>query len=265
MKTSLISIAITSALLAGAAHNTYASDQAVSYDKHKQYIGTGIGATAGAVVAGPVGFIVGGLIGNLAGKHDAMDDIASEQSPAENKLYSETVPKPVSAPTTEDEAAETIVVAQTGDIESVINDDSVDHSSVLKDILVKDMSLDVFFLSGSTAVETFYKSRILAIANLMQQLPDINIHLEGYSDRRGDKDTNLALSNERLNSVYNELVQAGIDASRIHMHAFGEQKFVSTPGDLEAYTFDRRVVVSFQSSPPVAKTPVALIDNNPSL
>jgi len=265
MKKQLISIAIASSLLAATAHNAYAGNQNVSDNKHKQYIGTGIGATAGALVAGPVGFIVGGLIGNLAGKHDAMDDNVIDQSTAVNELHTEAVSEPVSLPATEDKTAETVVVTQAGETESVITDDSIDHFSGLKNILVNDMSLNVFFLSGSTTVETFYKSRIQAVSKFMQQLPDIDIHLEGYSDRRGDKDTNLVLSNERLNSVRNELIQAGIDASRIHMDAFGEQQFVSRPGDLEAYTFDRRVVIRFEHSTPATINPVALMDNNPSL
>lgn len=265
MKKQLISIAIASTLLAATAHNAYADDQQASNNKHKQYIGTGIGATTGALVAGPVGFIVGGLIGNLAARHDAMDDRVSEQSPPANELYTAAVLQPASVPTPEDDTTEAIVVAQAGEIESVINDDSVDHSSGLKDILVEDMSLDVFFLSGSTTVETFYKSRLLAVSRFMQQLPDIDIHLDGYSDRRGDKDTNLELSNERLDAVRDQLVQAGIDAGRIHINAYGEQQFVSSPGDLEAYTFDRRVVIRFQHSSAAAKNPLALIDNNPSL
>ncbi len=263
MKKQLISIAIASTLLAATAHNAYANDQEVTNDKHKQYIGTGIGATAGAIVAGPVGFFVGGLIGNLAGKHDAMDDTVSEQSPAVNELHTETAAHPISSSTTESEPVETIVVAQTGDIESIINDDSVDHSLALKDILVKDIYLDVFFHSGSTAVEEFYKSRIQAVSKLMQQFPDIDIHLEGYSDRRGDMDSNLALSNERLNSVHNELVRAGIDTGRIHMNAYGEQKFVSSPGDLEAYTFDRRVVIRFEQSIADTENPLVSLNNDP--
>jgi outer membrane protein OmpA-like peptidoglycan-associated protein len=99
----------------------------------------------------------------------------------------------------------------------------------------------------------------------MQQLPDIDIHLEGYSDRRGDKDTNLVLSNQRLDSVRNQLLQAGIDASRIHVSAYGELQFISTPGDLEAYTFDRRVVIRFQHSSASTNDPVASIENNTTL
>lgn len=265
MKKQLISIAITTALLAGTVQHAYADDQQVTDSRHKQYIGTGIGATAGALVAGPVGFLVGGLIGNLAAKHDAKTATEAQHALAAEQLQSHASAQPVSPPAAEDKTTETIVVAQAGEIETVINDDIIDHHSELKDILVEDMSLDVFFLSGSTTVETFYQSRLQAIAKLMQQLPDIDIHLEGYSDRRGDKDTNLVLSNQRLDSVRNQLLQAGIDASRIHVSAYGELQFISTPGDLEAYTFDRRVVIRFQHSSASTNDPVASIENNTTL
>jgi sortase system peptidoglycan-associated protein len=265
MKKQLITIAITSTLLAGTSQYTYASEQEVSNNKHKQYIGTGIGATAGALVAGPVGFIVGGLIGNLAGRHDAMDDHITTQSPAADEPVVTEVSQPVTVTTTENQALATIVVAQADDTSKVINDDNTDQSSELKDIIIENLSLDVLFLSGSTSIEEFYKSRLESVAKLMQIMPDIDIQLEGYSDRRGDEDTNLALSSERLVSVRNELVQAGIDESRIHMNAFGEQQFASRPGDLEAYTFDRRVVIRFEYLTPVSKSPVASIESTSTL
>ena len=171
MKKQLISIAITTALLAGTVQHAYADDQQATDSRHKQYIGTGIGATAGALVAGPVGFLVGGLIGNLAAKHDVKTATEAQQALAAEQLQSHASAQPVSSPAVEDEATETIVVAQAGEIETVINDDIVDHTSELKDILVENMSLDVFFLSGSTTVETFYQSRLLGDSKLCSSCP----------------------------------------------------------------------------------------------
>lgn len=265
MKKHLVSIAITTALLAGAANIAHADDQQTSGNRHKQYIGTGIGAAAGAVVAGPVGLVVGGLIGNLAARHDAKSASGTEQAIAANEPQSPVTTQSDPAAVTENTSTETIVVAQAAEAKPVINDDLVDHNSDLKDLLVEDLSLDVFFLSGSTTVESYYRPRLQTVAKIMQQFPDMEIHLEGYSDRRGDKDTNLALSNQRLDAVCNELVQAGIDADRIHMSAFGEMQFVSTPGDLEAYTFDRRVVIRFQHSPETPRNPIASIENSTAL
>ena len=48
------------------------------------------------------------------------------------------------------------------------------------------------------------------------------------------------------------------------MNAFGEQQFVSSPGDLEAYTFDRRVVVRFGYEAEETEDPVAMITSQPS-
>ncbi len=265
MKKQLISIATATALLAGTAYNAYADDLQASDDTRKQYIGTGIGAAAGAVVAGPVGFVVGGLIGNLAARHDAKSASETEQAIAAHEPQTPVSRQADPTAVTDNASTETIVLAQAGEVEPVINDDVVDRNSDLKDILVENTGLDVFFLSGSTTVQAFYQPRLQAVAKLMQQFPDIDIQMEGYSDRRGDRDTNLALSNQRLDSVRNELVQAGIDAGRIHMSAFGERQFVSTPGDLEAYTFDRRVVIRFQHSPETAKSPIASIENSTAL
>jgi len=156
------------------------------------------------------------------------------------------------------------MIASTDDIVSVINED-LDNASNLKDILVSELNMDVFFLSGSTSVETFYQPRLKAVAKFMEEMKDVDIHLDGYSDRRGDEVSNLALSNQRLASVRNALVQAGIDDSRIHINARGEQQFNSKPGDLEAYTFDRRVVIRFEPSASAPTTPVALTDQDPSI
>jgi len=263
MKKQLVSFTIATSLLAGA-HNAFASDQHPAEIKHKQYIGTGIGAVAGAIFAGPVGFIAGGLLGSLAGKHDAVNSIENEQSTSTTTADSPALTNQPSMQATDNNAKDTIVVAQAGGIESVI-DNGIDHASGLKDILVSELNLDIFFLSGSTAVEAFYQPRLNAVAMFMDEMKDVDLYLDGYSDRRGDEVSNLALSNHRLASVRDALVQAGVDDSRIYINARGEQHFNSTPGDLEAYTFDRRVVIRFEQSAQVSTEPVALTDQDPTI
>lgn len=263
MKKHILTIAIASCLLAGT-HQAHANSVESTDSKNRQYIGAGIGAVAGAIFAGPVGFVAGGLLGNLAGKNDAISDAEEEKMTA---LAGVPEPEAINAPAeqaTDDTAESTIMIASTDDIVSVINED-LDNASNLKDILVSELNMDVFFLSGSTSVETFYQPRLKAVAKFMQEMKDVDIHLDGYSDRRGDEVSNLALSNQRLASVRNALVQAGIDDSRIHINARGEQQFNSKPGDLEAYTFDRRVVIRFEPSASAPTTPVALTDQDPSI
>lgn len=265
MKKQLISIVIASSLLTGASIDAHANETDSHSSKQKQYIGTGIGAVAGALLGGPVGFIAGGLVGNMAAKHDAMDDNTSEPLADIDREQTKDSAQKLSTSAINNDATSEIVIVQAGEIEAIIDDDVIEHSSTVKDILVTDMRFDVFFLSGSTNVEAFYKPQIQTLVKLMQAIPDVDIHLDGFSDRRGDTETNLALSTERLHAVRDELVQAGIDANRIQMNAYGEHQFLSKPGDLEAYSFDRRVVIRFQNTSAVPKNPVALMETATSI
>ena len=264
MKKQLITVAITSMIVAGTAPGLHASEFDAAENGHKQYIGTGIGAVAGGLLAGPVGLLAGGLIGNLAGKHDAMT--SKKQQPSGTDIAVNPDPSVQANPrsTAGIETDDAILVSQAGDIAPVI-DDTDTNADALEHILVGEMGLDVLFLSGSTSVESIYLPRLQAIANIMQRLPDVDVHLDGYSDRRGDTDANLDLSTQRLQSVRDRLVQAGVDANRIHLNPFGEQKFMSSPGDLEAYTFDRRVVIRFEQSAQESARPIALTETNTAL
>jgi outer membrane protein OmpA-like peptidoglycan-associated protein len=271
MNKTLINLAITTSLIAGAV-SAQAATKATTDDrgdKTAQYVGLGVGATAGAIVAGPVGLVIGGIVGSLAGRSSdpapepetvmtadtSTDVLARETGAATESADIDPVDKP----------ADTLVIASAASPESVMTGEAADHSAALRTILTTDLSLDVYFRSGSTSVEAFYAPRMRAIASLMREMPLLELHMDGYSDRRGNSDDNLALSNQRLDAVRAQLQQAGIDDSRIHSQAHGEDRFVSRPGDLEAYTFDRRVVISFEQAAPATKTPVASIADMPMM
>ena len=143
---------------------------------------------------------------------------------------------------------DSIQVAQIGSIDTVVNDSEKIQQDKLLDILTTDLSLDIYFRSGSTNIESFYPARLLAIADLMKNMQQLEIHLDGYTDRRGDKTKNIALANERITRVRQQLIDAGVNENRIVSKAFGEMKMVSAAGDLEAYTFDRKVVIHFKRS-----------------
>ena len=261
MKKQLTAIVISSALLASTAQDASANDTGNNTNDNDHYIGAGIGAVSGALFAGPVGFLAGGLIGSLAGKHNAA---SIEEATGSFTIDEKEITEPIQAdnsPTAEDEPEQTIVVAQSGEIASVIENDTTEESPVIDALPISDLHFNVFFLSGSTSVEAFYKPQIQAIARLLLQLPELEVHLDGYSDRRGNVDENLSLANQRLDAVRNELEKTGIDANRIHPNAYGEQQFVSRPGDLDAYTFDRRVVIRFEHAITRSNKPIALIEN----
>ena len=262
MKKQLITAAITAALLATTAAGAVASEDITSSGEKNRYIGAGIGAVAGALLAGPVGLITGGVIGGLARTHDTAESsnsyeplvVDEPQLPTNAQVIEET-----EAPSETEQAR---VLAQQGELTAVIDSNDVEAASDIKDQLITDINFDVFFLSGSTSLEAFYKPQIQAIARLLEELPDLDVHLEGYSDRRGDEVDNMALANQRLEAVRDELEQAGVDADRIHLTAYGEQRFVSEAGHLEAYTFDRRVEIRFEHTADRSEEPVAQLGNS---
>ena len=257
MNRKLVTLAIASCLLSATVHNAHADDTGNRSDRHQQYIGTGIGATAGALIAGPVGFIVGGVIGNLAGRHDAMEE-TSEQPPTDTLLLAEVSSQLTAEAAPRTSIAELISASDSNDSDTSVNEVTTTEKPHLLDVVLPAAQTEIFFLSGSTEVEDFYKPRIQAISKLLNSAPEIDVRLEGYSDRRGDRAENLQLSSARLESVLEQLTKAGIDADRINIRALGEQNFISSPGDLEAYTFDRRVVISLDLATPETDSPVAI-------
>jgi sortase system peptidoglycan-associated protein len=272
MKKTLINLAISTSLLAVVASAQAESDKppaGETGDRTSQYVGLGVGAATGAIVAGPVGLVIGGIVGSIAGwnnEQESETEAATTAFTAPDDSAMETAAA-VNPPDTvaNETAGDALLVASAAPVDSVVTGDAADHSAALRNILTTDLSLDVYFRSGSTSVEAFYAPRMQAIAALMREMPMLELHLDGYSDRRGSSDDNLALSNQRLDAVRVELLQAGIDDSRIRSTAHGEQRFVSSPGDLEAYTFDRRVVIHFEQTVPATKTPVASIADLPRM
>lgn len=268
MEKSLLNIAVTMALTGAVFSGSVLSTQAYADDMNivdnnssndnttetYMYPGMGVGAATGALIAGPIGLIVGGAIGAIAG---ANQEVSAE--PEETTVLTENIIEadspasdrnnlPVAETTEHGTLQQGIQVAQLGSINAVVEDSIEPHQDKLIDILTADLSLDIYFRSGSTNIEAFYPARLTAIADLMNSMDKLELHLDGYSDRRGNKTKNIALANERIAKVREQLINAGVEETRIISKAFGEMKMVSNAGDLEAYTFDRKVVIRFERS-----------------
>jgi len=255
-----VSVAITSAVLSATALSTHAyasefipvDDDNSNSKTTETYMlpGMSAGAATGAVVAGPVGLLVGGIIGAVVGANNEVsketdtpitNDIASSLSLDESNKNTDHFAKSDIG-----DSESSIQVAQLGPINTVIDEQSDNAQEELMNILVTDLSLDVYFRSGSTDIEKFYPARLSAIADLINTMDELELHLDGYTDRRGNQLQNISLANERVEKVRQQLVDAGVDNDRIVSKAFGEIKMVSDAGDLDAYTFDRKVVIRFE-------------------
>jgi peptidoglycan-associated lipoprotein len=85
-----------------------------------------------------------------------------------------------------------------------------------------------------------------AAATLQTKLPilreetGIRIRVEGHADERGSIEYNLALGLRRAQSVKDYLVSFGIDASRIAVESYGEDRPLDPRSNEQAWARNRR-------------------------
>jgi peptidoglycan-associated lipoprotein len=83
---------------------------------------------------------------------------------------------------------------------------------------------DIYFDYDKSDVRGDQQGTIQADAQFLNQHQDINFTVEGHCDSRGSTEYNLALGDQRANSVKNALVAAGVSAGRIKTISYGKEK-----------------------------------------
>ncbi len=99
--------------------------------------------------------------------------------------------------------------------------------------------IDVSFYSGSAKLTLGAQLQLNEIIEVMGRHPQVRVVCTGHADLPGDRQSNLALSRRRAESVRSYLLQSGIEPARALLNFFGEER-ASTTGPS-----DRRVEVRF--------------------
>lgn len=191
--------------------------------------GFGIGALVGGLVGGPVGALVGAAGGAFFAEQDAakdrnIDDLEGKLDERDSRL----------AVLSSD--IEQTQVAMTG--EAPVLDRQADVP----------LSLAVYFRTDTADVEASLRPHLEQLGAYLKAYPELEVQLEGYSDRRGDVAYNLALSQRRIDSIRRILEAQGIAADRIRERAWGETRAAAQDGDTDAMIFDRAVIISIGDS-----------------
>jgi sortase system peptidoglycan-associated protein len=237
MKKTLIAITLASVI---ASTTSFAAEAEPDYQPTQQDAGLGIGLLAGAIVGGPIGFVVGGLIGAQVGQ---AEDYKQQLEEKDQQLA--TLRKGIALA----QARKVEARVEPGEDKPLRFHNTVATSQQLSGTLATGMRVDVLFRTNSENIEPHYTSQLQRIIAVMKLFPEVDIQLAGHADPRGPETDNLALSKRRVNSIRQALVKAGIKNQRIHATAWGERNTISMPKDIEAYAFDRRVVIDFVSKP----------------
>ena len=229
-KTILVIAATSLAVLAPAAHAA-ASKQ--------EKIGVGAGAVIGGAAGGPVGVIVGAAIGAALG--DKMHRKDSEiESLSASLDASETRVSSLELDVSELDANIDVLNAELERMQRFTRPEVVN-------LLQAGIAMDLLFRTNEFVLADTTGIRLNELATTLASMPDIQVRLDGFADERGEEEYNQALSEQRVTFIRDQLVAAGVDASRISTAAHGESP--AQDESIDSYALERRVSLTLYIEP----------------
>ncbi len=99
----------------------------------------------------------------------------------------------------------------------------------------------VNFATSSARLTPESKAVLDKVVRTMQENPEIEVEIRGYTDNRGNYEYNVQLSQKRADAVKAYLVQNGIDAARIKTRGFGPENPVAPNDTREGRAKNRRI------------------------
>jgi len=139
---------------------------------------------------------------------------------------------PPSAPSVKDVATEPVVVAEVAAADMAPSDSAAVLTSPLETIY---FDFDSWILTAPA------REALARNAEWLRKNPDVVVTLEGHTDERGSDAYNLALGEQRAKSAQKYLTTLGIDAVRMDLMSYGEEKPAVDGHDESAWSRNRRV------------------------
>ena len=103
--------------------------------------------------------------------------------------------------------------------------------------------VNVYFDSDKSNVRTQYKTKLETFATKVKMNANTLILILGHTDSDGTLDYNMKLSNKRSEQTRKYLISKGIDANRIVIKNYGEEKPAESNDNEEDKSKNRRVEV----------------------
>jgi outer membrane protein OmpA-like peptidoglycan-associated protein len=102
---------------------------------------------------------------------------------------------------------------------------------------------DILFDVGKATLKPGAEASVRKISAVLQQYPNHQISVEGYTDSQGSDVFNQKLSEDRANSVKQVLIGGGVDPVLISSKGFGKAKPVASNDTPEGRQANRRVEI----------------------
>jgi peptidoglycan-associated lipoprotein len=106
--------------------------------------------------------------------------------------------------------------------------------------ILADLANVIHFDYNEDAIKPEDRAILDRKAEIMRANSALRIRVSGHADDRGSDEYNLVLGNKRALSAKQYLVNKGIDASRIDVTSFGEERPVDPAGTETAWAQNRR-------------------------
>lgn len=106
---------------------------------------------------------------------------------------------------------------------------------------------DVLFDFNKAELKSSAYPNITKLAQFLQENPDRQVIVEGYTDSVGSASYNLGLSERRANSVRTALVRAGVEPARIVAQGYGKEYPVADNSSESGRAQNRRVEVTISN------------------
>jgi len=114
------------------------------------------------------------------------------------------------------------------------------------EILEVPSDLGIVFETNSAKIDDNQKVKLYKYVNYLKIMPTSKIILKAHSDSLGNANYNLKLSQKRAESVKQQLISMGIEASRIDAIGYGETKPLVPNDSAENMKKNRRVTAQIQ-------------------
>lgn len=105
---------------------------------------------------------------------------------------------------------------------------------------VQSLKEPIHFAFDSYELSSEARSTLKAKAEILEAHPGWKVVIEGHCDERGTDEYNLALGERRARAAYEFLVLLGIDADRLSIISYGEEKPVDPDHTEAAWAKNRR-------------------------
>jgi outer membrane protein OmpA-like peptidoglycan-associated protein len=107
---------------------------------------------------------------------------------------------------------------------------------------------DVLFATGRADLKPGSQRSLEKLSNFLQQYPQRNVQIEGFTDSVGTDDYNQSLSERRADAVRDELTSMGISRNRIQTRGLGKSEPVADNDSASGRQQNRRVEVIISES-----------------